>query len=37
MGRRVLVTGLGSFWGGRVAQTLEQDPEVDDAVTDDVG
>ena len=27
MGRRVLVTGLGSFWGGRVAQTLEQDPE----------
>jgi UDP-glucose 4-epimerase len=29
MGRRVLVTGLGSFWGGRVAQTLEQDSEVD--------
>jgi UDP-glucose 4-epimerase len=29
MGRRALVTGLGSFWGGRVAQTLEQDPEVD--------
>ena len=29
MGRRVLVTGLGSFWGGRVAQALEQDPGVD--------
>ena len=26
MGRRVLVTGLGSFWGGRVAQALEQRP-----------
>ena len=29
MGRRVLVTGLGSFWGGRVAQALEADPNVD--------
>ena len=29
MGRRVLVTGLGSFWGGRVAQALEHDPAVD--------
>ena len=29
MGRRVLVTGLGSFWGGRVAQALEEDPDVD--------
>ena len=29
MGRRVLVTGLGTFWGGRVAQTLEADPDVD--------
>ena len=29
MGKRVLVTGLGSFWGGRVAQALEADPEVD--------
>jgi UDP-glucose 4-epimerase len=29
MGRRVLVTGLGSFWGGRVAQALESDPDVD--------
>ncbi len=29
MGRRVLVTGIGSFWGGRVAQALEADPDVD--------
>jgi UDP-glucose 4-epimerase len=28
-GRRVLVTGLGSFWGGRVAQALERDAEVE--------
>ena len=29
MGRRVLITGLGTFWGGRVAQALERDPTVD--------
>ena len=29
MGRRILVTGLGTFWGGRMAQALEQDPSVD--------
>jgi UDP-glucose 4-epimerase len=29
MGKRVLVTGLGTFWGGRVAQTLEKNPDVD--------
>ena len=29
MGKRVLVTGLATFWGGRVAQALEQDPTVD--------
>jgi UDP-glucose 4-epimerase len=29
MGRRVLITGLGTFWGGRVAQALEVDPNVD--------
>ncbi|MBV8982799.1 MAG: epimerase, partial [Acidimicrobiia bacterium] len=29
MGRRVLVTGLGSFWGGRVAEALEQDHDID--------
>lgn len=29
MGRRVLITGLGTFWGGRLAQALENDPDVD--------
>ena len=29
MGRRVLVTGLSTFWGGRAAQALERDPSVD--------
>lgn len=29
MGRRVLITGLGTFWGGRVAQQLETDPSID--------
>src|SRR5205085_2358369 len=29
MGRRVLITGLGTFWGGRVAKALEADPDVD--------
>ena len=33
MGRRILVTGLGTFWGGRMAQALEQDPDVDIIVT----
>ncbi len=28
-GRRVLITGLDSFWGGRMAQALESDPEVE--------
>jgi UDP-glucose 4-epimerase len=28
-GRRILVTGLGTFWGGRVAQALETDPTVE--------
>jgi len=29
MGRRVLLTGLATFWGGRVAQALEADPSVE--------
>ncbi len=29
MGRRVLITGLSTFWGGRLAQALEADPDVD--------
>jgi UDP-glucose 4-epimerase len=29
MGRRVLVTGLDTFWGGRMAQALENDPDVE--------
>lgn len=29
MGRRVLVTGLGTFWGARVAKALEADPSVE--------
>lgn len=29
MGRRVLVTGLDTFWGGRMAQALESDPGVE--------
>ncbi len=29
MGKRVLVTGIGSFWGGRVAEALEKRSDVD--------
>lgn len=29
MGRRILITGLASFWGGQVAQHFEADPSVD--------
>ncbi|HVF31920.1 MAG TPA: NAD-dependent epimerase/dehydratase family protein [Acidimicrobiales bacterium] len=29
MGRRVLITGIGSFWGGRVAQALEHHDDVE--------
>ena len=27
--RRVLVTGVASYWGGRLAQTLEADPSIE--------
>lgn len=29
MGRRILITGLASFWGGQLARQFEQDPSVD--------
>ncbi len=29
MGRRVLITGLDTFWGGRMAQALESEPDID--------
>ena len=29
MGRRVLITGLDTFWGGRMAQALEAEPDVE--------
>ena len=29
MGRRVLITGLDTFWGGRMAQALEHEPDVE--------
>ncbi len=29
MGRRVLITGLDTFWGGRMAQALESNPDID--------
>ena len=29
MGRRVLITGLATFWGGRMAQAIERDPDVE--------
>jgi UDP-glucose 4-epimerase len=29
MSRRVLITGLSTYWGGRLAQALERDPEVE--------
>ena len=32
MGRRVLVTGVNTFWGGRVCHALEQDPAVETIV-----
>ncbi|MGH9124900.1 MAG: NAD-dependent epimerase/dehydratase family protein [Acidimicrobiales bacterium] len=36
MGKRVLITGLGSFWGGRMAQALEADPDIEHIIGLDV-
>jgi UDP-glucose 4-epimerase len=30
--KRVLVTGLSTYWGGRLAQALEQDPEIETVI-----
>ena len=30
--RRILVTGLSTFWGGRLAQALERDPRVETVI-----
>ena len=27
--KRILITGLSTYWGGRLAQALEQDPAVE--------
>ncbi|MCU4187062.1 NAD-dependent epimerase/dehydratase family protein [Acidiferrimicrobium sp. IK] len=29
VGRRILITGIASFWGGRIAQALESHPDVE--------
>ncbi|MHB8296103.1 MAG: NAD-dependent epimerase/dehydratase family protein [Acidimicrobiales bacterium] len=34
--KRVLITGLASFWGGRLAQAVEQHPEIETVVGVDV-
>src|SRR3954452_17564136 len=30
--KRILVTGLSTYWGGRLAQALEQDPEIETVI-----
>jgi UDP-glucose 4-epimerase len=30
--KRVLITGLSTYWGGRLAQRLEQDPEIETVI-----
>jgi len=30
--RRILITGLSTYWGGRLAQALERDPEVETVI-----
>ena len=29
MSRRVLITGISTYWGGRLAQVLEHDEDID--------
>ena len=30
--KRILVTGISSYWGGKLAQRLESDPEVETVI-----
>lgn len=30
--KRILITGLSTYWGGRLAQVLEQDPEIETVI-----
>src|SRR5215217_5895829 len=30
--RRILITGLSTYWGGRLAQALERDPEIETVI-----
>jgi UDP-glucose 4-epimerase len=30
--KRILITGLSTYWGGRLAQALEQDPEIETVI-----
>jgi len=32
LSKRILVTGLSTYWGGRLAQALEQDPEIETVI-----
>src|SRR3954453_12382543 len=32
LSKRVLITGLSTYWGGRLAQALEQDPEIETVI-----
>jgi UDP-glucose 4-epimerase len=32
MSRRVLITGLSTYWGGRLAQAIEQDPTIETVI-----
>jgi UDP-glucose 4-epimerase len=32
MSKRILITGLSTYWGGRLAQILEQDPDIETVI-----